>query len=88
MASLYIQFSDKNIYTYFSTLEEAYFWSKKLFKKPNSFEHVISNLNNHYLTTVGLDEQLHIMIYYGNMPPPRITKTVKFVDKKIVQSCI
>jgi hypothetical protein len=88
MASLYIQFSDKNVYTCFNTLEEAYFWSRKIFKKPNSYQDVISKLNNHYLATVGFDEHLHVMIYYGKMPPPRITKIVKFVDKKIVQSCI
>ena len=87
MASLYFQFSDKNIYTCFSTLEEAYFSCIKIFIKPNSYQDIISKLNNHYLATVGFDDHLHVMIYYGKMSPPRITKTVKFVDKKIVQSC-
>ena len=88
MASLLFEFSDKKVYTFFSTLEEAYFFCKKIFKKLTSYEKVISHLNNYYMATVGCDETIKIMIYYGNIYPPKMNEDIKFVKKEIIIQCI
>ena len=70
MASVWIHICMIDFYTYFSSFEEAYYYSKKVCKISTSYLSIIEYLNNHSIATLSYSDNYHLIIYYGKNTPP------------------
>ena len=70
MASLWCHMMNNDVYTHFSSIEEAYFFAHKLFTNSDKYCTIIDKLQTQSVVLLGSDESLQVSIYYGTNIPP------------------
>ena len=70
MSSLWVHMMGKDFYSYFDTLEEAYFTAKNIVKNPVRYVNMISWLNDHSTAMIDSEQTLQVVIYKGHRKPP------------------
>ena len=70
MASIWCHMMSTDVYTTFSSLEEAYYFVYRLFDMIDTYCTVITKLQTQSVVLMGSDPYLQVSIYYGTSSPP------------------
>lgn len=70
MASLWFHMVDKDVYTPFLSIEEAYFFGSVLVKKPISYTTLVYEMQRNRKVLLGEENGIQMFIYTGTSLPP------------------
>lgn len=90
MATLWFHMTGNDIYTYFDTLEEAYFYGKKFSKNPSSYIKIVEHLYTHSTAFIHFEDTYQLVIFHGKNKP-FVDQTffpygIKFCEKKSIDT--
>ncbi len=92
MATLWFHMIGSDIYTYFDTFEEAYFYGKKFSSNPNSYIKIIEHLYTHSTALIHCEDTYQLVIFYGKNKPfvsnEFFPYGIKFLEKENIDNKI